>query len=156
MEIDQDNHYPTINSNLHLDSVLTVKKYLGSYHSYSVVALMMLDFENNGLTIDLCFNNNIELNNAADHLLGVWNKCESNKVVIRKYKINNIDNTITNNINIDNIDIDNIELNKIENNEIYKNQTKIYVDIEKINYNIKYMLYRNNDTVPRILNLKLV
>jgi len=151
METDQDQQYPTINSNLHLDSVLTVKKYLGSYHSYSVVALMLLDFENNGLTIDLCFNNDIELNNAADHLLGVWNKCESNKVVIRKYKINNIDNT-----NESNIDIDNIELNKIENNEIYKNQTKIYVDIEKINYNIKYMLYRNNDTVPRILNLKLV
>jgi hypothetical protein len=138
--------HPTINSNLHLDSVLTVKKYLGTYHSYSLVALMMLDLDNKGLIIDLCFDNYVELNNAAEHLLGVWNRCESNKVIFRQYKINGIEQ----------LNIDNIYLNPTVSQDIYKNQTKIYIDIEKQNNNIIYKFYRDNDSTARLLNLKML
>lgn len=137
--------HPTINSNLHLDSVLTVKKYLGTYHSYSLVALMMLDLDNKGLIIDLCFDNYVELNNAAEHLLGVWNRCESNKVIFRQYKINGIEQ----------LNIDNIYLNPTVSQDVYKNQTKIYIDIEKENNNIIYKFYRDNDSTARLLNLKM-
>ena len=137
--------HPTINSNLHLDSVLTVKKYLGTYHSYSVVALMMLDLDNKGLIVDLCFDNYVELNNAAEHLLGVWNRCESNKVIFRQYKINGIEQ----------LNIDNIYLSPITSQDVYKNQTKIYIDVEKQNNNIIYKFYRDDDSIVRLLNLKM-
>ena len=171
MELQYNKKYPTINSNLHLDTVLTVKKYLGSYHSYSVVALMMLDLENQGLKIDLHFENFIELTNAAEHLLGVWDKCESNKVLIRNYRtIIDIDapddpaNTDTTDdpANTDTTDeLDRIhyllENNKVSKNtqEIYKNQTVIYIDVEREKYNVTYRLYRNTDNTPRVLNLIL-
>lgn len=135
--------YPAINSNLHLDSVLTVKKYLGTYHSYSIVALMMLDLDNKGLNVDLSFNNYVELNNAAEYLSGIWNKCESNKIIFRKTKINNIE-------------YDTNALNEKVQQNMSINQTKIYIDIEQQNNDITYKFFRDTDLVPRILNLKLV
>ncbi len=145
------NNIPQITSNMQTNAVLMAQRHAGTSHGYSVIALMMLDKDNHGFTVDVTFETIAELNSAADQMFGVWERCESNKVLFRSYRINGTPTETYNNISMTD------EEGPTSSPDEFKNQAKVIVDIysDETNEKLVYKFYRLNESKPRVLTLKL-
>lgn len=142
-------HIPKITSNLPTSAVQTAQKYAGTSHGYSIIALTLLDKENRGYTIDVTFDTMEELQSAADQMLGVWERCESNKVLFRSCKNNGVFvNTFNGNLMKQNDSVPSLS-------EEFNTHVQVIMDMCTDDTSITYKFYRCNEQRPRILKLKL-
>lgn len=75
-----------VTTNLDTDFLTQAKKHSNSSHGMSMIALSMLDAAHMNLNTTLVFEDMDTLENCAEQMTAVWDKCASNKVLFRSAK----------------------------------------------------------------------
>lgn len=66
----------------------SIYKHLGESHSYSLLALSMLDIQNVDLSVDVEFPSHENMELASEQIMGILLKCESSKILFKSAKKN--------------------------------------------------------------------
>ncbi len=138
-----------LNCNKLSNTIEIAKKYAGSSHSYSLLALMMLDENNKEINVELIFNDNTNMIDAAEQTFGVLLKCTLNKVCFRSCKINGTFQKEYEGIKM----TESCEIPANLNS--FENDSKVVCDIQITDNSYIFSFVRKNEMLPRQLSLKI-
>jgi hypothetical protein len=137
-----------IKANLETEALTQAKKFAGSSHGLSMMALNMLDALHKGLNVTMSFEDGGALENCADQMLAVWMRCESNKVLLRSVKQNStfLKSYFGKELS---------ENTAFPSTSTEYNNAKIILDAELSDFAHTYKFYRWNELTPRVLILNV-
>jgi hypothetical protein len=133
--------------NIESDSLNQVKKHINTSHGLSMLALCMLDIHHKTLNVEISFDDELSLINTSEQLLATFLKCESNKVMLRSYKVEGkfLDSYLD-------IKLSDITTQPVSPNE-YAGNSKVILHCSINEKKHEYYFYRLNESGPRILTL---
>mgnify|MGYP000013407059 CR=1 FL=1 len=138
----------SISTNLKSDSIDQAKKFSSSSHGLSVMALNMLSESHATLKAEISVDSSSILEDCSEQMLAVWLKCESNKVLLRS-------------VRYDDVYLDSYFGVKLSNNSSFPSTSveyqnaKLILDAELKQNSHVYKFYRWNETMPRVLTIKV-
>lgn len=145
----------SVTSNIDSDSLTQAKKHAGTSHGMSMLALALLDANHRGLELTLVFDDVATLENCAEQMTAVWDRCMSNKVLFRSAKKNG--SFLTDFFDKPMTDVNTMPTSSAE----YKNH-KLILDVELNDTDTDtggshvYKFYRWLDQQPRVMTLKCI
>ena len=133
--------------NLETDFLAETKRRVNTSHGMSMLALAMLELRHVGLNVTLTFEDIDTLENCAEQMTAIWDRCESNRVLFRSVKKDGaflkeyFDRPLSE------------ETTHPTSPDEYK-LSKIILDADMNANTHVYKFYRTNEQRPRLLTLK--
>lgn len=144
----KENSNTEIKCNKNTPTIQTIKQYVNVPHGLSLLALFLIDKNNNGLDISIAYTADVSLNVILDGLFSVWLKYEPIKSLIRSFKK---DGHFLQ--EIDGIKL--IQTNERPQSEDEFNNKHVIIDVELLSdLSYEVTLYRWSEPQPRKLKLQ--
>lgn len=131
----------------------SIKKNFGSSHSFSMIAITILDPESANLIINIKFDNSFELETAIEHIFGAWKKYKPIKSFVRSYKA---DGKFQQEYAGYKLKPETPYPSTQEHFYYEKNKLlDAIIDVEKDKYTYTIKIYKWRELTPRVLTLEL-
>ena len=134
-----------ITSNLDIRQLEAIKKYIGSPHGMSILALTMIDPEHRDLSITVKLDGNSSLDTFVEYLIGIWRQYEPIKSVIRSVQMKGVFLSTYEDIQLQQTDQQPVLENFGKKNNI--------IDIQTNGLQYTFKIYRANESGVRVLKL---
>jgi hypothetical protein len=139
---------PEVKCNMDIIPLPIIKQHIGTLHGMSMVAVCMLDSNYRHIEMNISFDNEQYLIDFAEHVIAVWKKYEPIPSYIRSFKHNE---KFLTQYNGNKLSSDTTLPTAIET----FNGKKAIIDVNMVNVDYIFKLYKWSEDSPRILRLIL-
>jgi hypothetical protein len=140
----------TVQFNKSFSTEEAIKKYLGSTHGLTLIALSLADIKNKELRIDLACTGITQMQDFSNQINMILHNSEVIKIYFRSVKINGVFQDTVADMKLEELEHDD---NPPTNHIQYKNKSHVILDIVIDSDGQTWNFYRLPEGIPRTLRL---